>query len=466
MSRTLTVRRRLAGAACAAAACAAAACNDFLQVANPAQAEIAQIADSSNALLLVNGVLREMADMVGRSALYGAVLSDEARAFHSNASYAPIDLRNFNNSSDIIGQIYPFIQRARFAGDTVADRLKGWRGEASARDLQYARMRAVAGYGYTMLAENFCRAPVGGGPSIEPPDLLRAGLTRFDEAIEVARAARRAATTAGGRASADSVWGLALVGAARTALDLGDRARAGAYAQQAIDSIPGGFEYRVYFAEGIPVTPGLPVNPFWNAMGSPQAAANPNTVNTSTTGGFTYQQGSLWLAVDTTFQGLNDPRVPQTQTRVIPLIGGTARVVVANKPRSFGGFVFDTVRFAGTAMTPGASIRVASTLEARYILAEVQAAGGNPAPALAFVRAQQQANRQPLTTDGSTAGVLAALRDQKRREFYLDGHRLGDLRRYKAQYQVDQFTSTAGFGSVECFPIPTSETNSNPQATP
>jgi tetratricopeptide (TPR) repeat protein len=465
MPRTHTLRRRLAGAACAAAAAAAAACNDFLEVANPAQAEIAQIADSSNALLLVNGALREMANMVSQSALYGAVLSDEARAFHTNASYAPIDLRNFNNASDIIGQIYPFIQRARFAGDTVADRIRGWRGEASARDLQYARMRAVAGYGYVMLAENFCRAPIGGGPSVEPPEMLRSALTRFDEAVAAARAARGAATTAGGRTSADSVWGLALVGAARAALNLGERQRAAAYAQQAIDSIPAGFDYRVYFAEGIPTTPGLPVNPFWNVMGSPQPAANPSTVTTSTTGGFTYLGGALWLGVDTTFQALNDPRVPQTPTRVIPMTGGTARVVVANKPRSFGGFVYDTARFAGVAMTPGASMRVASTIEARYILAETQAAAGNTAPALAFVRSQQQANRQPLTADASQAGVLAALRDQKRREFYLDGHRLGELRRYKAQYQVDQFTAGQGFGAVECFPIPTSETNSNPQAT-
>jgi hypothetical protein len=116
-------------------------------------------------------------------------------------------------------------------------------------------------------------------------------------------------------------------------------------------------------------------------------------------------------------------------------------------------------------MTPGASIRVASLLEAQYILAEAN--GGNAAT-LTFVNQQRTANGQaalPATT--SAADALAALRDQRRREFYLDGHRLGDLRRYKRSYNVDQFPTgnyyTGGtYGTSECFPVPIAELNDNP----
>jgi hypothetical protein len=37
--------------------------------------------------------------------------------------------------------------------------------------------------------------------------------------------------------------------------------------------------------------------------------------------------------------------------------------------------------------------------------------------------------------------MAAELRDQRRRDFFLDGHRLGDLRRYIALYGVDYFPS-------------------------
>jgi hypothetical protein len=40
---------------------------------------------------------------------------------------------------------------------------------------------------------------------------------------------------------------------------------------------------------------------------------------------------------------------------------------------------------------------------------------------------------------GQTADCQAALREQRRRDFFLSGHRLGDLRRYITQYNVDMF---------------------------
>ncbi|MBL8999380.1 MAG: hypothetical protein JNL44_19145, partial [Gemmatimonadetes bacterium] len=71
-------------------------------------------------------------------------------------------------------------------------------------------------------------------------------------------------------------------------------------------------------------------------------------------------------------------------------------------------------------------IRLASKLEADYIAAEA----GGTTTMLALIQARRAANSLPpyggTTTD---AAVLAEFEDQRAYEFYLEGKRLGDLRR-------------------------------------
>lgn len=447
--------KKLLGIGLVAVASLAAGCNDFLQVDNPSAVQVDKLADSTQANLLINGAIGQFQSMISNTALWSAVLSDEARSSHVNASYGPIDQRTMSNLNDIIAGVYSPIQRARYAADTVADRLKGYYGANAAKDLRVARMLAMAGYGYTILGETFCKAPINGGASQTPQQLFQAALPRFDEAIAVAKAARAAGDSG---ARSDSILGLAAVGAARTALDLGDKAKAVAYAQQ----VPAKFvEFRVYFAEGLPASTTLPVNPYYNGMGSPQPSS---ATGTNVNGGFSYSSSALWITVDSAFVGINDPRVPMTTLRVSAM-NGTPQFV-ANKPKSFGGYVAPSAtQPGGAAMTPGASIRVASAIEAQYILAEAN--GGAAASTLAFVNLQRTLNGQtPYAGATDAASVLAELRDQRRREFYLDGHRLGDLRRYITQYSIDQFPTGPNFGTVTCYPIPLSELNSNPNAQP
>jgi hypothetical protein len=113
-------------------------------------------------------------------------------------------------------------------------------------------------------------------------------------------------------------------------------------------------------------------------------------------------------------------------------------------------------------------VRLASGLEAQYIVAE---AAGPTAATSAFVDARRAAGGQPaLNLAAGDAQIMAELRDQRRRDFYLDNHRLGDLRRYKEFYGIDEFptgpypTSTSGqvYSNFECWPLPTSELNDNP----
>ncbi|MHB1223527.1 MAG: hypothetical protein ACYC2G_05695 [Gemmatimonadaceae bacterium] len=447
------IRKRTAVVGLVIAAVTSAACTDFLAVDNPGSVPSRDLVDSTYANLLVNGAIGEFQSMISSSALWGGVLSDELQALHANTSYGPIDLRDFNNLNDIVAGVYSPIQRSRFDADTVADRLKGYPGATPATDLRVARMLALAGYSYVTLGETFCSAPVNGGAARTPAELFGMALPRFDEAIQIATAATAAG--AGSAASADSILNLARVGAARAALDLNDRAKALGYAQ----AVPAEFQFVSFYSEGIPPQPGVPVNPFWNATGSPELART--GYNTNVSGDFNYSNSSAWIAVEPYFENLGDPRVTHTPTQV-KLMRSGSMAYIPNKPKSFGGYVAPTAEQpGGVAITPGASIRVASGLEAEYIVAEAQ---GGSAETRAFVDAQRAANGLGPSTAGSPEEVLADLRDQKRREFYLDGHRLGELRRYAEFNGVDMFTRSENHGTVTCFPIPLSELNSNPAA--
>jgi hypothetical protein len=448
---TSRIRTLAAVASCAGLLGAATACSDYLKVVNPNSVNVSKLADSTNAGLLVNGAIGEFQGMIANTAMYGALFTDEASNGHVNVSYIQLDQRQVTSQLDLVSLTYSPIQRARFDGDTVANYIIGYEGKtAASTDPRVARMLALSGYSYIMLAETFCTAPIAGSAPYSTAELLKQAIPKLDSAVAIAKAASAAGIS---KASADSITNLALVARARAAVDLGDWQGAITYASQ----VPAGFEYRVYYSEGIPTTPGLPVNPFWNAMGSPQVTSAAN--GASANSGYTYSSGALFLAVDTTFQNLNDPRVPTTTTRVKAMNG--AMVYVASKPKSFGGYVAPSAsKPSGQPMTPGASIRIASYLEAQYIIAEANQ--GNAAT-LAFVNQQRAANGLLPSTATTPAAILADLRDQRRREFYLDGHRLGDLRRYVTQYSVDQFPTGTGFGTATCFPIPISEINSNPK---
>ncbi len=122
---------------------------------------------------------------------------------------------------------------------------------------------------------------------------------------------------------------------------------------------------------------------------------------------------------------------------------------------------------AGATFAPVTTVRIASGLEAQYIIAEAQ----GPTPAtLIFVNQRRAAGLQSAVTLTGDA-LMAELRDQRSRDFYLDNHRLGDLRRYKEFYGVDLFPKGPYPGSttgqvyneaVTCWPLPVNELSANP----
>lgn len=460
MTRTPLLPRALACAAGVLLAGATTACSDFLKVENPGAEPVEKIGDPANMNLLVNGGIREFQLMVADVALYGGDLGDEITAAHSNNSYRDLDRRIFDESLDLVSLSYSPIQRSRFANDTTATILIKNLDANAGTDTRVARMLAFGGLSRVVLGETFCSAPISVSAPYTPKQLFEMAIPKFDSAITIARDAKAApGASAATIAAADSILNLALVGKARAALDAGNKT----LAIDAASQVAGGFEFRAYYSEGIPTTPGLPTNPFWSATGVP---GNPNLPTGNSSDGVAFSSSSLWYIVSPEFSSIRDPRMPFTTNKVSTMstVAGLNPGYVPFKPKSFGGWTT-----AGAPMTPGASIRVASKKEAEYIVAEAN--GGGAPTTLAFVNQERQANGQGASTAATPDAILADLRDQRSREFFMDGHRLGDLRRYKDVYNVDLWPKTGypaggAYGDRTCMPIPVSERNANPNIPP
>ena len=437
MTQTLSraPRARLLRATVALLAFASAtACNDFLAATNPGAVEEKDVNVAANADILMYGAVTTYQFSHSENTYWNAQLTDELFNRAVFAEEGEIDRRNlFSDMTYINAFMYGPAQRARYAGDDASTRLKAILGDTASRDLRLARSLAYAGHSYVDLGEMMCTTPIDLGVPKTSEEMFADAITRFQEAVAVATAAKtnlqsRTPVPAPAVAGADSVRYFALVGAARAALNRDDKAAAIGFASQ----VPAAFEFRAYYSD--------------NTTGQRN-----RTFERLTLASNAYLLNTPFLAMTT------DPRIPR-----IP--GTTGRAYTPLSPPSYSTF---TNTVAGGAFAPIMSVRVASGLEAQYIVAEAE---GPTAATLAFVNTRRAAGQQ-LPVDLAGDSLMAELRDQRSRDFYLDNHRLGDLRRYLKYYQVDLFPkgpypgSTSGQTyneAISCWPLPTNEINGNP----
>lgn len=412
---------------------ALAACdNTLLEVKNPGAVNETDLNDPAAALQVVNSVVGSFQSMYDDLVFAGALLGDEGDNGHNFEQWRDINLRKIDEGNSVLsGDIYIPLQTARAAGDDLSERLKAGLGDKAATDLNLARMLAYAGYSNVMLGEYFCQAPVKDTEgALSSEDILKRSITRFDEAIQIASAAKAAGIKA---ATADTIINLSRVGAARASMGLGDKAKASAYASQ----VPASFVMWSNYSDNKSYQE--------NRLYGASTGSNPS------------------LGVAKTFRDLNDPRIRHTPT-TRGAHNPDAIVYLPYQASSHSGWkaTGDTVRFE-----KNTKIRFASGLEAQYIVAEAQGAN---ATNIAFINSRRAVGNMPALDAGvSEADFQAALRDQRRRDFFLDGHRLGDLRRYKKFYDLDLFNKgqhpVAKWGNYDlatCFVPSRGERTGNP----
>jgi len=427
--------RRVSRSIAALLVIALPACSDFLVAENPGAVEEQNVTDVANVTILANGPIGTFQDAHDDVTYWNAQFTDELFNRAVFVEEGQIDRRElYSDMTYINAFMYAPLQRARFVAEDATRRLKEILGDTASRDLRVARSLAYAGYNYVYLGEMMCVTPIDLGVPKPPEEMFADAITRFEEAIAIATAAKtflqsQPTPNANAIAATDSVRNFALVGAARAALNRDDKAAAIAFASQ----VPATFEFRAYYNGEI------------------------NTANRNRT----YERltlGSNANLLNTPFAAMaGDPRVPR-------IVSTTGRNGIPLSPPSYSSF---NNTAAGADFASITWVRIASGLEARYIVAEAE---GPTAATLTFVNQRRAAGNQTTVTLAGDA-LMAELRDQRSRDLYLDNHRLGDLRRYKKYYSVDLFPkgpypgSTSGQiynETIDCWPLPTNEINGNP----
>jgi hypothetical protein len=351
--------------------------------------------------------------------------------------------------------MFAALSRARFMGDSVSGRLRNLLADAS-KDRRLALTLAYAGYAYVMMSEALCEATVDVGATIySPVELAQLGVTRFEEAVQIATAVGSTAT---------DVKNMALTGLARAALTAGDKTKAMAAAEQ------------------------VPIDFVWWVEYKDQVQSN--VMQARVTGG-NHALGVHPRFLNGTFRtqdlitGQTDPRIQHT-TRWS--LGHNALTPLYKPYQSLpysgynGGIVADvgtncevTPRPAGCPILyqQDTDIKLASGLEAMHHYYEAAGAGasGPRGTTLDFVNERRAFGNQSAVSLTGDA-LMSELRDQRARDTYLGGFRLGDLRRYAREGINDpnhQFPTGTHpnpewglYQDATCWPIPINEYVGNP----
>lgn len=434
--------RALLMAVAFAGAASLTACGDWLTVTNPGAIEPPALENTGYLQLMYDGVIGDFQPAYVWTALFSGAFTDELRMHHPFFENLEMDQRRVTpNNGTYALAVFNGLHRARFLADSVAIRYAALLGDTVGNDLRYAKTLAYAGYSYTLLAENICETRLNAdGVALQPDELFQRAITRFEAAIAAAATARASAVNltseaarAQKEAGADSVANMARVGAARAALNRGELAAAAAFAQAVTPAWDAADAFRWdthYVADGGRRTQ----NPFWEFISA----------------------GGSWVSISGTgFEELDDPRIPHGPEPI-----GTADGSQRWVPRATRSFASHDGSPEGALFERATSVRLASAMEARYILAEAQ---GNTADNVDFVNEQRAIGGQDALINPADAEYLAALREQRAREFFMDGHRIGDLRRYEAVYGMDlwptgpMYDTTTEYGDQKCWPTPVSE---------
>jgi hypothetical protein len=392
---------------------ASAACDSLLEVEIPGRVEESALNDPALAQTLVNSSLGQFECAYANYVATVGVLTEEylVSSFFVDANiwgWRGIELRTADGScagrnASGFGAYTP-LQQARYLADDAARRIETFDENAlQGKTLMLAQLAAYGGYAYLLLGEGFCEMAIDQGPLMMPDAVLAIAEQRFTSAITLAQSAGNT-----------DLANLAITGRARTRLNLGRSAEAAADAAL----IPEGF--------------------VWHAEYSEVQERRENRV-------FNVNRRNSFLTVapayrDLTVGGVADPRVP---------------VADANRAGQDGVTPQWSQNKYSTVSTP---IPMASWLEAQLIIAEALG-GAEAGAAINRIRAQQAL---PLLSDEESANIEATVLEERRRQLFSEGQRLGDMLRNDIPFPTGTNHKGQTYGPTTCLPLPDQERLNNP----
>jgi starch-binding outer membrane protein, SusD/RagB family len=424
-------RSRRSGAAAAALAVTilAAGCDlgALLDVEAASRIPAADLEDPSKAALRLSGAIADFECALGSYIVLGGIVSKELMDTSPTADRWPYERRHVLASDaryatfgcEALG-VYTPLSTARWSADEILRLLEGWTDEqmpqGANRTLMIATAAAYAGYAYTLMGEGFCSAAFDQGPERTPQQVFTLAEQRFTRAIE-------AAQTVG--AEAAPFRNMALVGRARARLNLSQWTPA-KLPEAAADAalVPAGFA-RV-------------------ATASTVSGRRENRVFRNN------NSGSL-TTVHPQYRGLTLDGVPDTRVTAVD----------AGRNATDGTRIWEQRKYAGLA----APLPLATWREAQLILAEAAARAGDPEGAAAAINRLRTLHSLPAYDGGTAEEVLAQVIEERRRELFLEGHRLYDINRLDLPLDPAPgtvFVKGGTYGSTRCYPLPNIERLNNP----
>jgi starch-binding outer membrane protein, SusD/RagB family len=312
--------------------------------------------------------------------------------------------------------IYTTLSTARGTADTALAHLEGWTdAQVPNRQKLMGQMAAYAGYSLLLMGEGMCAGAINLGPQMDSQALFAEAKLRFDRAVTFATAA-----------SDQTTLNLAYLGRARALLDMNQVAAAGTEAAR------------------IPTTFSVSTSP---------DATNARRQNVA----FLHTAQQSWSSIDPSFRDLQlngaaDPRVLVTNTTK----SGTAPGTIIWTPNKYP--------------TISTAMPIARYAEAQLIVAEARVAASDLAGAQTAINNARNSGRTGMpqydATGQTAAQVKAQIIEERRRELFLEGHRLGDIRRYGVTLSPatgsDYVTGGGKYGDQSCFPLPDVERINNP----
>ena len=425
---------RLVTGVAALALAGLAACADASKILDqeaPSRVDASTLDNPAYAQLLVNGAIGDFECALGNYIIAGGLVGDELIDAQLSQAGWDYDRRTIFSGSipysttqcgaNQAPGLYTPLSVARFQADNALKRLQGWTdAQVANRQLLIGQAATYAGYSLVLLGEAMCSAAIDLGPEMSRAQLFAAAQDRFTTAITAL------GTLTG--AKADTLRNAAHVGRARALLDQGK-----------------GTEAR---ADAILVTdPAFVLNASYSA-------ANGRRENLV----WSQMFRGLYSSVDPSYRGVTWATVPDPRVNVVD---ANAKGQDAKTP------IWRQTKYP-LVSTP---IPIARYAEAQLIIAEVDnaAGGAGTTNAVNIINALHTKAGIPPYAGGTQAEVQAQIIEERRREFFLEGQRLGDLIRYNltaTPVKGTPFKNGGSYGNDTgiqlCFPLPDIERNNNP----
>ncbi len=390
-------------------------CEDLLDVELPGATTASALEDPSFAALLTLSVQAEFECAYSNYAWSSGIISGELLGGSSAGGAVIWQKRDVTGSSSDYatsscagaGGLYAPLAVARALADDVIKRLEDFTdADVEGRAGLLGRANLYAGYNYIVFAEGMCSTAYDLGPEVLPPESFQLAKDRFTKAIQLATQAGDTETQNAGN-----------VGLARASLALGENQAALA----AAELVPEGFRKDVT-RSGVVSTRRNDI--YWENNRSRSVTVDPH----------------FW---DVEWMGVPDPRVS---------------LIDKNSTTTDGQTVWRTqTKYT----SEGSPIRLASYVEAQLIIAEVE--GGQTA--VDIINELHTVNGLPPFVGGSDQEIRDHIIEERRRAFFLEGHRLGDLRQYGGfaewAHGTHPFVGVL-FPGIECFPMGNAERFNNP----